>query len=161
MYISLQVSHLNQVSFEPLEATAIEGHLSPDVQRWVRELRIHQEIDSTNTHLVRRASTESIDGIICLAESQTSGRGRRGRTWLTPTGQSIAISLGQSLGVPVAEVGPLSLVVGIGVAVSLQKMGVEDVRLKWPNDILLDGAKAGGILIEFPMRRTPFRAATQ
>lgn len=148
MYISLQVSHLNQVSFEPLEATAIEGHLSPDVQRWVRELRIHQEIDSTNTHLVRRASTESIDGIICLAESQTSGRGRRGRTWLTPTGQSIAISLGQSLGVPVAEVGPLSLVVGIGVAVSLQKMGVEGVRLKWPNDILLDGAKAGGILIE-------------
>ena len=134
--------------FEPLDAHAIEEHLSPDVRRWLRELRIHREIDSTNTHLVRRASTEDIDGVVCFAESQTSGRGRRGRTWLTPMGQSIAVSFGQALGVPVSDVGPLSLVVGIGVAGALLEMGVEGIRLKWPNDILLDGAKAGGVLIE-------------
>ena len=135
--------------FEPLEARTIEMRLAPDTRRWVRELTVHQEIDSTNTHLVRRASIEDIDGVVCFAESQTGGRGRRGRTWLTPKGQSIAVSLGQCLQIPVSEVGPLSLVVGIGVVAALEKIGIEGVRLKWPNDVLLDGgAKAGGILIE-------------
>jgi BirA family biotin operon repressor/biotin-[acetyl-CoA-carboxylase] ligase len=139
---------LNEAPFEPLDATAIEERVSPDVRCWIRELRVHQQIDSTNTHLVRRASSEPIDGVVCFAESQTGGRGRRGRTWLSPKGQSIAVSLGHDLEIPISEVGPLSLVVGIGVAAALLKIGVEGVRLKWPNDILLDGAKAGGILIE-------------
>jgi len=134
--------------FEPLEALAIEMRLPPAARSWVRELRVHEEIDSTNTHLVRRASSEPIDGVVCFAESQTGGRGRRGRTWLSPKGRSIAVSLGHSLAVPVSEVGPLSLVVGWGVAIALQKMGIKGVRLKWPNDVLVDGAKAGGILIE-------------
>src|SRR5262245_52478007 len=131
-----------------LDERAIEAGLSPQVHRWLRELKVHQEIDSTNTHLVKRAATESIDGVVCFAESQTGGRGRRGRSWLTPKGRSIAVSIGKNLVVPVVQIGPLSLVVGIGVAIALANVGVDGVSLKWPNDILVDGAKAGGILIE-------------
>lgn len=136
------------MAVEPLVAESILAPLSSETRTWLRELKIHDEIDSTNTHLMRRSSSETIDGLVCFAESQTRGRGRRGRTWLTPRGQSIAVSIGKSLAIPVSEIGPLSLVVGVGVARALDSLRVDGVGLKWPNDILLEGAKAGGILIE-------------
>ncbi len=95
-----------------------------------------------------RAANETIDGVACFAEYQTGGRGRRGRTWLTPAGSNIALSLGKSVPISISEVAPLSLVVGIAVVTAMNRVGVSDVRLKWPNDILLNGAKVGGILIE-------------
>lgn len=144
--------------FEALDEGTILRRLSSEVRRWIRELKVHDEIDSTNSHLIRRASSEPIDGVVCLAESQTSGRGRRGRPWLTVAGRSIAVSLGQTLAMPASEAGPLSLVVGVGVAMALKSMGIRGVGLKWPNDILVDGTKAGGILIELPGVGRPLTA---
>jgi BirA family biotin operon repressor/biotin-[acetyl-CoA-carboxylase] ligase len=135
-------------SFENLSADSILAQLSDATRAWLRELRIHHEIDSTNTHLMQRAPVENIDGVICLAESQTAGRGRRGRTWITPTRAGIALSLGRRMSVPIGEVAPLSLVVGIAVAHAMRKSAITGVSLKWPNDILLDGDKVGGVLIE-------------
>lgn len=136
------------MAIELLVAQTIVDLMSADTRSWLRELKVHDEIDSTNTHLMRRSSSETIDGVVCFAESQTAGRGRRGRTWLTPRGQSIAVSFGKNLAIPVSEIGPLSLVVGVGVARALDSLGIAGVGLKWPNDILLEGAKAGGVLIE-------------
>jgi BirA family biotin operon repressor/biotin-[acetyl-CoA-carboxylase] ligase len=110
--------------------------LSQDSRRWVRELRVHTEIDSTNTRLMARAASETIDGVVCIAERQTGGRGRRGRTWLTPAGSNIALSLGKSVPISISEVAPLSLVVGLAVVDAMTRVGVNDVSLKWPNDVL-------------------------
>lgn len=135
---------------EPLSRESILVKLTPDSRHWIRELQVHAEIGSTNSHLMARAANESIDGIVCLAERQTGGRGRRGRTWLTPEGQNIALSLGKSIRISVSQVAPLSLVVGLAVVSALKRVGVDNATLKWPNDLLLNGAKVGGILIELP-----------
>ena len=133
---------------QALDRDSILAQLSRASRGWLRELRVHAEIDSTNSHLIARAANETIDGVACIAERQTGGRGRRGRTWLTPPGSNIALSLGKSISIPISEVAPLSLVVGLAAVNALARVGVNDVKLKWPNDVLLNGAKVGGILIE-------------
>ena len=145
---ALGVGALPESEHQALDRESILADLSHDARRWVRELRVHAEIDSTNTHLMARAANETIDGVVCIAERQTGGRGRRGRTWLTPAGNNIALSLGKSVPIAISEVAPLSLVVGLAVVSAMARVGVNDVKLKWPNDILLGGAKVGGILIE-------------
>ena len=130
---------------ERLDAAWIVSRLTPTAERWLNDIAIHETIGSTNKTLVELAARRSIDGVVCLAETQTAGRGRRGRQWQSPPGASIALSLGRVLELPPAEVGALSLVVGLAVADALADAGV---RLKWPNDLLLSGRKLGGILVE-------------
>jgi BirA family transcriptional regulator, biotin operon repressor / biotin---[acetyl-CoA-carboxylase] ligase len=142
---------------QPLDRELILERISPATRTWVSEIGVHEEIDSTNTHLMTRATAEDIDGVVCIAERQTAGRGRRGRTWLTPSGGAIALSLGKHLSVAVAEIAPLSLVVGLAVANAMRDSGISGVSLKWPNDILLDGAKVGGILIELAAITQPLK----
>ena len=137
-----------------LSRECILARLAPDAVGWMRELRVHSEIDSTSSHLMTRAGAESIDGVVCIAEHQTNGRGRRGRTWLAPAGKSIALSLGREISVAGADIAPLSLVVGLAVANAISRSNIRGISLKWPNDVLLDGAKVGGILIE--LVRTTF-----
>ncbi len=103
---------------------------------------------STNGYLMDRAQRGSIDGWICLADVQTQGRGRRGRRWMSPFAQNLAMSLGVTVGASPATLGGLSLAVGLAAVDCLGSMGVQDVQLKWPNDLLLEGAKLGGILLE-------------
>jgi BirA family transcriptional regulator, biotin operon repressor / biotin---[acetyl-CoA-carboxylase] ligase len=97
---------------------------------------------------MRLAQHESIAGSLWLAEVQLQGRGRRGRTWFSPFGSNLALSAGFALARPVASLGGASLVVGLAVADALEGLGVQDLSLKWPNDVLVGGAKLGGILIE-------------
>ena len=143
---------------QPLDRDQIWSCLSTNASRWAVEISVHAEIDSTNTHLMTRAATQDVDGIVCLAERQTNGRGRRGRTWLTPAGGAIALSLGKRVALPIGEVAPLSLVVGVAVAHALERCRVDAVALKWPNDVLLDGAKVGGILVEISSVAKPLQA---
>ncbi len=103
------------------------------------------EIDSTNTELMRRARAGQLEPILLVAERQTAGRGRLGRTWSGATdGESPSLTF--SLGLPLApsDWSGLSLAVGLAVASSLHP----DLQLKWPNDIWLLDRKLGGILIE-------------
>lgn len=99
-------------------------------------------IDSTNTELMRRARSGSMEPVLLVAETQTAGRGRLGKSWHSKPGQSLTFSLALPLR-PVSWSG-LSLVVGISLADSLG----EQIKLKWPNDLWLDGRKLGGILVE-------------
>ena len=107
--------------------------------------KIHyfDEIASTNTWLLEQSDP---DGCICLAENQSAGRGRRGKSWESSRFGSILLSLGWRLNR--AGIRGMSLVSGIAVMESLRGAGVQQVELKWPNDILIDGKKAGGILVE-------------
>jgi len=138
-----------------LDAHRITRGLSPAAADWLHRIDVFESVGSTNTYLMTRAEVDDVDGHVCLAEFQSAGRGRRGRTWTTPSGQSIALSLGHRLAVPLARLGALSLVVGLAVASALEHCGVTGVGLKWPNDIILEGAKLGGILIEVVPGRAP------
>lgn len=107
------------------------------------------EIDSTNTELMRRARAGQADPIVLVAESQTAGRGRQGRSWINQPGDCLMYSLGLALH-PVDWSG-LSLVVGLSLAESLQSTvsNPSQIGVKWPNDLWLrDGRKLGGTLIE-------------
>lgn len=109
-------------------------------------------IDSTNTALVKASATGSIANTLYLTEFQYGGRGRRGRTWLSPFARNLAVTLGFACARPVGDIGGLSLVVGLALAETLVSLGVDDVELKWPNDVLVRGCKVAGILIELVER---------
>lgn len=133
---------------EFLDATTIEDALAPATQDWLAALEVVTTIPSTNAELVRRAETRSVDGAVLTAEVQTAGRGRRGREWRSPFGRNLAVSLGVAIDRPPAQVGALGLAVGLGVHDALADVGTPGVQLKWPNDVLLDGRKVAGILVE-------------
>jgi BirA family biotin operon repressor/biotin-[acetyl-CoA-carboxylase] ligase len=105
-------------------------------------------IDSTNRYVTDNAVATAGRGQVCLAELQTAGRGRRGRSWIAPFGSGICLSIGWQF----AEVPPtfsaLSLAVGVAAARALQRFGATDVSLKWPNDLIWQQRKLGGVLIE-------------
>ena len=108
------------------------------------------ETGSTNADLLARAaaSTSGLDGpVLLLAGSQTAGRGRAGRPWQSAPGASLTFSLAWKFDCALPQLVGLPLAVGVAIAEALHACGV-DARLKWPNDVLLDGRKLAGILIE-------------
>ena len=126
-------------------AEAIWEAVAPDLPGFTVE--VLPQVDSTNTELMRRARVGQLEPILLVAERQTAGRGRLGRQWHSDLANVEAIpSLTFSLGLPLSpgDWSGLSLVVGVSVARSLHP----DLRLKWPNDVWLQGRKLGGILIE-------------
>jgi len=106
------------------------------------------ECSSTNTLLLERARQGAPSGSLLIADQQTAGRGRRGRSWLSSPSAGLTFSLLWRFNGTVARLAGLSLAVGLAVARALERMGATGVGLKWPNDILLDGGKLGGILVE-------------
>ena len=116
-------------------------------------IEVVDEIDSTNTELMRRARAGRAEPVLLVAQRQTAGRGRIGRPWQSAQGVVAAApdaSLTFSLGLPLAprDWSGLSLAVGVAVAESLDADGAARLALKWPNDLWVDGRKLGGILIE-------------
>lgn len=105
------------------------------------------DIDSTNAELLRRGAA-CPDGLALLAERQRGGRGRRGRAWASPLAANLYLSLHRRFDGGVAALAGLSLVVGIAACEVLRALGCDAVALKWPNDLVADGRKLGGILIE-------------
>ena len=129
--------------------------LTPSQGQWLRRLGVEPHIDSTNSQLVARAARESIDGHVLMAEVQTGGRGRRGRSWVSPFARNLAMSIGLRSDRPGTEIGALSLVVGLAVADTLEEAGIVGIGLKWPNDVLIDGRKVCGILLELVAADAP------
>ncbi len=113
----------------------------------VSELEIFNDIDSTNRRALAVMSQQHQSGYVCLAEHQSAGRGRRGKQWVSPYGANIYLSLGWVFSGGVAALEGLSLAVGVVVAQVLEEYQCE-AKLKWPNDILHQGNKLGGILLE-------------
>lgn len=109
---------------------------------------LYQEIDSTNAEAQRLMAGRTPRPLACVSELQSAGRGRRGRAWLSPYAQNIYLSITEPFNTGAQGLEGLSLVVGIALAETLQSCGYEGVALKWPNDVLLDGKKLAGILIE-------------
>lgn len=129
----------------PIAAAEIAARLGPAARRF--DIDVLQSCDSTNTVLLSRAEAGAPSGSVVVAEEQTAGRGRRGRTWFADPGDSLTFSLLWRFAPGTAPAG-LSLAVGVAVARALQKVGAGETALKWPNDILKQGRKLGGILVE-------------
>ena len=139
---------------EPLQQALICQQLSNAATDWLVEIEIFQTIGSTNDHIAERLSAGVLDnigenhGIAATTEFQSAGKGRRGRKWQGQSGLDIALSQSCYVSSPAEAAEGLSLVVGLAVVSAIQEFGVKNLSLKWPNDILLDGKKLGGILVE-------------
>lgn len=125
----------------------------PGLQRAMQARGMHlqyfQTLSSTNSHLLRQAqSGEGQHKSVALAEWQTEGRGRRGRTWLAEPGAGLTFSLLWCSSRPAAELSGLSLAVGVMLVRGLRRLGVAQAAVKWPNDLVVGGAKLAGVLIE-------------
>jgi BirA family biotin operon repressor/biotin-[acetyl-CoA-carboxylase] ligase len=135
------------ISEDALSADAIRGFLGAASSAAVRELTILAETDSTNAVLSRMPADRKHRHVV-LAESQTRGRGRRQRSWYSPPGGNLYLSLGWRLAGGVAPLSTLPLAVAVCLAIALERAGLSGHGIKWPNDILIGGAKLAGILVE-------------
>ncbi len=129
---------------ELLQHEQIFTQLNSNSQRLLNRLEILSETDSTNRYLMNRRES----GVACFAEYQQAGRGRRGRSWHSPFAASICFSLTWHFGDTASSLSGLGLAVGVWIADALQAAGITGVGLKWPNDVLYNGRKLGGVLIE-------------
>jgi BirA family transcriptional regulator, biotin operon repressor / biotin---[acetyl-CoA-carboxylase] ligase len=109
-------------------------------------IEVVAETGSTNADLLARLDGLALPTML-VAEMQTAGRGRAGRSWHSTPGAALTFSLAWKFDSPLQALAGLPLAVGVAIAETLARLGV-DVRLKWPNDILRDGRKLAGILIE-------------
>lgn len=133
---------------ELLTASSINAALNPQTSTLISTLEIHQQIDSTNRYLVEAAQHDAPSGSVCFAEHQTAGKGRRGRQWVSPYGTNIYLSILWHFQQGPAAISGLSLAIGVAVIRALNQYQVDDIGLKWPNDIYSQGKKLGGILVE-------------
>ncbi len=132
---------------EKLQPERILQAMSPSTRDRIGALEVRDDIDSTNAELLRRGHTQTT-GSVLLAEAQSAGRGRRGRTWASPPGANLYFSLYWRFAAGPRALGGLSLAIGVACAEALRAIGAAAVGVKWPNDLVAHGRKLGGLLIE-------------
>ncbi|MGA9855143.1 MAG: bifunctional biotin--[acetyl-CoA-carboxylase] ligase/biotin operon repressor BirA [Gammaproteobacteria bacterium] len=132
-------------SVELLEETQVRNRLTPGCNASLQAFTVLDKVDSTNSWLISR----TIDyPAVCLAEWQTSGRGRRGRIWVSPFAANLYLSLGWQFDDVPAGFTALGMVAAIAAVRALRTLNISGVAIKWPNDLLASGRKLGGILVE-------------
>jgi BirA family transcriptional regulator, biotin operon repressor / biotin---[acetyl-CoA-carboxylase] ligase len=127
-----------------LERARVDALLT--TKHYGRSLTIEQSTGSTNDDARQAARDGAVDGHVVVAETQTAGRGSRGRSWSSPAGTDLYFSLVAELQVPPERLPPLTLVVGLAVAEALDPL--LSCLVKWPNDVWYQGQKLVGILVE-------------
>jgi BirA family biotin operon repressor/biotin-[acetyl-CoA-carboxylase] ligase len=133
---------------QPLDIARLAGELPGIAGPWTA-IEVVRQTGSTNTDLLARAASGAAEGLVLVAEEQTAGRGRLGRSWETPPGTALAFSvLLRPAAVPAPRHGWLPLIAGISVAAATRAVSGVDARLKWPNDVLIGNGKLAGILAE-------------
>jgi BirA family biotin operon repressor/biotin-[acetyl-CoA-carboxylase] ligase len=133
---------------EPLDAAAIRALLAAAAAAQIDSLEVAASLPSTNDALLARAPPPEGRCAVLFAENQAAGRGRRGRRWHAAPGGSLCVSLATQFATPPRDLAALSLVIGLAVLAALEQCGARGLALKWPNDIVAAGRKAGGILVD-------------
>lgn len=131
-----------------LDASRIARQLNPPAAAQLSELIRLDQTDSTNRYLMRARLEGKPSGTVCVAESQTEGKGRMGRAWVSPFAQNVYLSILWRFQGSLANLSGLSLACGVMAVRALERLGVSGVGLKWPNDMLWQQKKLGGILVE-------------
>lgn len=131
-----------------LDRNAMLAEIAPTVRDVLAPLEVLLTVDSTNRYVAEHALNAPGTTHVCVAEIQNAGRGRRGRSWVAPFGCAICMSLSWQFGEAPPTFSALSLAVGVAAVRALRRLGIEGVGLKWPNDLMWQQRKLGGILIE-------------
>ncbi|MGH8530086.1 MAG: bifunctional biotin--[acetyl-CoA-carboxylase] ligase/biotin operon repressor BirA [Nevskiales bacterium] len=129
---------------ELLDKDAIARAIAPARKARLDGMEVLALTDSTNRVLMENR----LERALCFAEYQSAGRGRRGRSWVSPFGANLYFSAAWSFSSAPAALAGLSLAVGVGLARVLRELGIAELGLKWPNDLYWREKKLGGILIE-------------
>ncbi len=140
-------SRFEDLSRPPLDAVALARALGQPEGPW-REVRVVEVTGSTNADLAAAAAAGEPDGLVLVAEHQDQGRGRLDRTWVSPPRAGLTFSVLWRPTVDPARWGWLSPLVGLAVAEAVSATALIDVRLKWPNDLLVGERKLAGVLAE-------------
>lgn len=130
------------------DANAIMQSIGSDTRDRLQRIDVLMSVDSTNQHISNLPANQDNHAVLCVAEIQTAGRGRRGRSWLAPFGSGICMSLGYLFNEVPNGFSALTLVVGVALMRALHACGIRDAKLKWPNDITIRGRKLAGVLTE-------------
>jgi len=134
---------------EPLDFEQIHQMIAAENLSGLAKIEIFDSINSTNTYLLAKAKQEIVSGLVCLAEQQTQGRGRLGRSWYSPRGTNIYCSMLWHFKNTMQDISGLGIAVGVMVVNALRQYGIRSgLQLKWPNDVLGAGRKLSGILLE-------------
>jgi BirA family biotin operon repressor/biotin-[acetyl-CoA-carboxylase] ligase len=136
-----------EAPLELLDRQRLCAQLDDGARGLVSTLELHPELDSTNRHLSRLVGGLA-SGHACLAERQHAGRGRRGRSWVSPFGRNVYLSVYWRFPCGPATLSGLSLAAGVAAARAVEEAGIGEVGLKWPNDLVWRGRKLGGMLLE-------------
>jgi len=135
-------------AIEFLDANTVKAALSSDIHSQLDQVEVHTSLDSTNRYLYELARNAAQCGHVVIAEHQQAGRGRRGRNWVSPFAQNIYLSLLWRFDFALPRLAGLSLAVAVAVARALHRLTDIEPQLKWPNDILFQGRKLAGNLLE-------------
>jgi BirA family biotin operon repressor/biotin-[acetyl-CoA-carboxylase] ligase len=138
-----------------LSAEKISELVTTRARESLSSVRVFMEIDSTNSYLLEQKLTDP-RGMLVLAERQSAGRGRRGRSWISPFGTNLYMSLLWRMPLAQTSIEGLSLAVGLAVIQGLEAENFPGITMKWPNDLLLQDAKVAGILIELKPPQSDF-----
>ncbi len=131
-----------------LDREAIFEAMRPNTRERIQSMDVPLTVDSTNRYVNDLSEAQPSCAQVCVAELQTAGRGRRGRTWLAPFASGICMSLGWRFIEAPPAFSALSLAVGVAAVRAFARCGAQEVGLKWPNDLMWKDRKLGGILIE-------------
>ncbi|MCP4333568.1 MAG: biotin--[acetyl-CoA-carboxylase] ligase [Gammaproteobacteria bacterium] len=128
---------------DPINESAVRRLVEQHGLDWI----YREQTGSTNTDVLDYHTNHGRE-VVAVSETQSSGRGRRGREWLSPFACNIYCTVGIAKKIHASQQGLLSIVTGVALCRALRHVADAEVKLKWPNDVLCDGRKLGGILIE-------------
>ncbi len=126
---------------------------APDVTRRLAGTRFHEirwftSVDSTNRHLLLESARAASEGMVAVADEQTAGRGRHGRTWTAAPGAALLVSILLRPDLAPERLHLVTLATGVAAAEAIEEVGGFDARVKWPNDLVVGDRKLAGILAE-------------
>jgi len=135
-----------------LDADRIRRSLDAATCSALGELEVFAEIESTNSYLMQQSAPETGRFRVAVTNNQTAGRGRNGKTWQSPPGSGLCLSMAYTFGRSPGNLPPLTLAIGLDVIENLGGLGIAGLQLKWPNDLIASDGKLGGILTETQVR---------
>jgi BirA family biotin operon repressor/biotin-[acetyl-CoA-carboxylase] ligase len=131
-----------------LEANEILNFVVDSNRESISDIEVFGEIQSTNSYLMNTSSPSLKKMCIAVTTNQTAGRGRYGKTWYSPFGTGLCLSASYTFSKKPSNLAALTLAIGVSIAEALHELKISNIELKWPNDLVIQNSKLGGILTE-------------
>ena len=131
-----------------LEANKILNFVVDSNRESISDIEVFEEIQSTNSYLMNASSPSLKKMCIAVTTNQTAGRGRYGKSWYSPSGTGLCLSAAYTFSKKPSNLAALTLAIGVSIAEALHELKISNIELKWPNDLVVQNSKLGGILTE-------------